>query len=87
MIEERRNLYDEAYFIEKDRRNEGGKREGKRQIRDEIIALLPSLDGVANYVRFSNYFDTSQKSSIIYELALSKRSPTLNGIFNYTFNF
>ena len=53
----------------------------KNKVRDEIIALLPSLDGVANYVRFSNYFDTSQKSSIIYELALSKRSPTLEWNF------
>ena len=74
-------IYDEAYFIEKIKEKE------RNQIRDEIIALLPSVDGVANYVRFSYFFDTSQKSSIIYELALSKRSPTLNGIFNYTFNF
>ena len=74
-------IYDEAYFIEKIKEKE------RNQIRDEIIALLPSVDGVANYVRFSYFFDTSQKSSIIYELALSKRSPTLNGIFNYNFNF
>ena len=90
--DEENNTFNEAYFISKMREaelREERERElaAKNKVRDEIIALLPSVDGVANYVRFSNYFDTSQKSSIIYELALSKRSPTLNGIFNYTFNF
>ena len=34
----------------------------KNKMRDEIIALLPSLNAVANYVRDSeDYFTTSQK--------------------------
>jgi hypothetical protein len=74
-------IYDEAYFIEKIKENE------RNQIRDEIIALLPSVDGVINYVDSSSYFIRTQKDSIIFELALGKRSDTLNGIFNYTFNF
>lgn len=56
-------------------------------VRDDIIALLPSLDAVANYIRYSDYFTRAKKAEIIYEMALSKRSPTLNAMFNYTFPF
>jgi len=101
--DEDNNSYNDAYFIRKIREAEEKAAQEKREaelreqrerelaaknkIRDEIISLLPSINAVANYVRNSSYFNSNQKSSIIKELALNKRSSTLNSIFSYTFNF
>jgi len=101
--DEGNNSYNEAYFVRKTREAEEKAAQEKREaelreqrerelaaknkIKDEIISLLPSINAVANYVRNSSYFNSNQKSSIIKELALNKRSSTLNSIFSYTFNF
>ena len=101
--DENNNIYDQAYFIQKIREAEEKAAQEKREaelreqrerelaaknkVRDEIIALLPSLNAVSNYVRNSSYFTTTQKSTIIKELALAKRSSTLNGIFDYSFPY
>ena len=79
--DEQDNVYDQAYFIEKLNELE------RNRIRDEIIALLPSLDAVIVYVDQSSYFSGSQKNSILFDLAISKTSPLLNQIFNYNFIF
>ena len=101
--DEENNSYNEAYFIRKIREAEEKAAQEKREaelreqrerelaaknkIRDEIIALLPSVPAVFSYVGTSSYFSQSSRTSIAYELARQGKSVTLNNLFNYQFKF
>jgi len=101
--DEENNSYNEAYFIRKIREAEEKAAQEKREaelreqrerelaaknkIRDEIIALLPSVPAVLSYVGTSSYFSQSSRTSIAYELARQGKSVTLNNLFNYQFKF
>jgi len=57
------------------------------QVRDEIIKILPSLEGLGEYIENSSYFSDSEALQIIIELNRFAKSSTLNRILQFDFSY
>ena len=59
----------------------------RMQVRDEIIEILPSLEGLGEYIENSSYFSDSEALQIIIELNRFAKSSTLNRILQFDFSY
>jgi hypothetical protein len=57
------------------------------QVRDDVIEILPNLEDLSRYIHYSDFFSSSDKKTIITELALRRNSPTLNKILQFDFSY
>ncbi len=68
------NIYDEDFFV-------------RLNIRNEIIKILPDLNGLISYIENSEYFKDSQKIEILREVNRYKNSPSLDNILEYNLSY
>ena len=54
---------------------------------DDVLAILPNLEGLSDYVYDNSFFTQSEKTLILRELALRGNSPTLNRILQFDFSY
>ena len=59
----------------------------RMQVRDEVIEILPSLEGLGEYIENSAYFSDSEALQIIIELNRFGKSSTLNRILQFDFSY
>jgi len=56
-------------------------------VRDDVIGILPNLEDLTRYIHYSDFFSSSDKKTILTELALRRNSPTLNKILQFDFSY
>ena len=59
----------------------------RMQVRDEVIEILPSLEGLGDYIENSAYFSDSEALQIIIELNRFGKSSTLSKILQFDFSY
>ena len=57
------------------------------KIRNEIIEILPDLEGVSEYIQANSYFKRSEVIDIILELNRFGSSSTLSEILQYQLTY
>jgi len=59
----------------------------RMQVRDDVIEILPNLEGLGEYIENSSYFSDSEALQIIIELNRFGKSSTLNKILQFDFSY